>query len=128
MSTGAIVAIAIAAGVILLALGGGLANVRHRRRTAAEFQLSLENVNRDLAAARAQDKGWEPEALAATARQAFEADRPGATVLEQTLVAVIDRPGVEEDHAVFRFTTEAGESRVRMDRDAGGTWRLGRIE
>jgi hypothetical protein len=35
---------------------------------------------------------------------------------------------VEEDHAVFRFTTEAGESRVRMDRDAGGTWRLGRIE
>jgi hypothetical protein len=128
VSTAAIVVVAVVAGVILLAVGGSLANARHRRRTSAEFQLSLENVNRDLAAALAQDKGWDPEALAATARQAFEADRPGATVLEQTLVAVIDRPGMEEDHAVFRFTTEAGESRVRMDRDAGGTWRVGRIE
>jgi hypothetical protein len=124
VSTGAIIGIAVAGALVLLALGGALANARHRRRTVGEFQLSVEHVNRALAAAHAQDKGWEPEQLAAAARRAFEAERPGVTVLEQALVAVVDRPGVEEDQAVFRFTTEAGETRATMDRDAAGAWRL----
>jgi hypothetical protein len=128
VSTGAIVAVAVAAALILLALGGALANARHRRRTVGEFQLSVEHVNRALADAHAQDKGWEPGQLAAAARRAFEVERPGVTVLEQTLVAVLDLPGVEEDQAVFRFTTEAGETRATMDRDATGAWRLAGLE
>jgi hypothetical protein len=128
VSTGAIVAIAIAAALVLLAIGGALANARHHRRTAGEFRLSVEHVNRALAAAHAHDRGWEPEHLAAAARAAFEAERPGVTVLEQTLVAVVDLPGVEQDQAVFRFTTEAGQARATMGRDAAGAWRLLSLE
>jgi hypothetical protein len=128
VSTVAIVAVALVAVLILLAIGGAVVTARRRRRTAGEFQLSVEHVNRALADAHAQDKGWEPEHLAAVARQAFEAERPGVTVLEQMLVAVVDLPGVEEDQAVFRLVTEAGESRMTLDRDAAGAWRLARIE
>ena len=91
MSTGAIVAIAVAGALILLALGGALANARLRRRTVGEFQVSVDAVNRALAAAHAQDKGWEPEALADSARRVFEAERPGVTVIEQTLVALEEK-------------------------------------
>jgi hypothetical protein len=49
-------------------------------------------------------------------------------VVEQTLVAVIDRPGVEEDQAVFRVTSDAGETRVTLDRDVSGNWRLLSLE
>src|SRR5919197_931462 len=128
MSTGAIVAIAVAGALILLAVGGALANARLRRGTVGEFQVSVDAVNRALAAARAQDKGWEPEALAESARRVFEAERPGVAVIEQTLIAVVDRPGVEEDQAVFRFTTDAGETRLTLDRDVGGDWRLQSLE
>ena len=128
MSTGAIVAIAVAGALILLALGGALANARLRRRTAGEFQVSVDAVNRALAAAHAQDKGWEPAALADSARRVFEAERPGVTVVEQTLIAVIDRPGVDEDQAVFRFTSDAGETRLTLDRDVSGNWRLQSLE
>src|ERR671931_62012 len=124
MSTGAIVAIAVAGALILLAVGGALANARLRRRTAGEFQVSVDAVNRALAAAHAQDKGWDPAALADSARRVFEAERPGVTVVEQTLIAVIDRPGVDEDQAVFRFTSDAGETRLTLDRDVSGNWRL----
>lgn len=128
MSTGAIIAIAVAGGLVLLAIGGALANSRLRRRTAGEFQVSVDAVNRDLARARAQDKGWDADLLADAARRAFEAERPGVTVVEQTLVAVIDRPGVEEDQAVFRITSDAGETRVTLDRDVSGDWRLLSLE
>jgi hypothetical protein len=128
VSTVAIVAVALVAALILLAAGGAVVTARRRRRTAGEFQLSVEHVNRALAAAHAQDRGWEPEHLAAAAREAFAAERPGVTVLEQTLVAVVDLPGVEEDQAVFRLVTEAGESRLTLDRDAAGAWRLARLE
>ena len=128
MSTGSIVAIAIAGALLLLAIGGALANVRHRRRTVGEFQLSVEHLNRALADAHAQDRGWEPEHLATEARRAFEVERPGVSVLEQTLVAVVDLPGVEQDQAVFRFTIEAGETSLTMGRDATGAWRLVGLE
>jgi hypothetical protein len=128
MSTWEIVVVAAVGALVLLALGGAWANARLRRRTAGEFQVSVDAVNRDLAAAHAQDKGWDPAVLADAARRAFEAERPGVTVVEQTLVAVIDRPGVEEDQAVFRVTSDAGETRVTLDRDVSGNWRLLSLE
>jgi hypothetical protein len=128
MSTWEIIVLAVVGALVLLAIGGALANSRLRRRTAGEFQVSVDAVNRDLAAARAQDKGWDPEVLADAARRVFEAERPGVTVVEQTLVAVIDRPGVEEDQAVFRVTSDAGETRVTLDRDVSGNWRLLSLE
>jgi hypothetical protein len=128
MSTGGIIAVAVAGALVLLAIGGALANSRLRRRTAGEFQVSVDAVNRDLARAHAQDKGWDPRMLADAARRAFEAERPGVSVVEQTLVAVIDRPGVEEDQAVFRITSDAGETRVTLDRDVSGDWRVLSLE
>jgi hypothetical protein len=121
MSTLEIVVAVVVVVVILLAAGGMLANARLRRATASRFESSLDDVNRQLAAAHAEDKGWEPQALAATARQLFAEERPGPEVREQALVAVIDRPGTDEDKAVFRFVTGEGTDYLTMGR-RGGEW------
>ena len=41
---------------------------------------------------------------------------------ELALVQVIDRPGTDEDKAVFRVVSAAGESRLKLGRQAG-EWR-----
>jgi len=115
-----LIALAVFAGLlVLLAIGGAIANARRRRRTAGAFETSLEEVNQHLAAAHAQDKGWEPESLYAEARRIFEEGRPGEAVRDQALVQVLDRPGTDEDKAVFRFVTETGEERLTLGRRAG---------
>ena len=119
MSTLATVIVAVVAALALLALLGAVANARRRSARREEFQASLEEVNRALAAAHAEDKGWEPAALEASARRAFEAERPGATIQQQSLVQVIDRPGTDEDKAVFHFLTDEGEAYLTMGRAAG---------
>jgi hypothetical protein len=105
----------------LLALGGMLANARWRRRGEPRLGTSLDEVNRKLAAAHAQDKGWEPNALNAAARQAFAERRPGEEIRTEALIAVIDKPGTDEDQAVFRFVTDAGTWLLTLGRQ-GGQW------
>jgi hypothetical protein len=117
----------VVAALALLALLGAVANARRRSARREEFQASLEEVNRALAAAHAEDKGWEPAALEASARRAFEAERPGATITQQSLVQVIDRPGTDEDKAVFHFLTDEGEAYLTMGR-SGGEWAAEGIE
>lgn len=119
MSTLAIVALAVVALLVLLAVGGAIANARRRAAHREELERRVEHANRALAAAHAEDKGWEPTALEAAARRAFEAERPGAAIREQSLVQVIDRPGTEEDKAVFRFVTDDGEAELTLARSAG---------
>jgi hypothetical protein len=127
MSTVAIV-IVVAVGLLaLLAIGGILANARWRRASAGRFETSLDEVNRQLAAAHAQDKGWEPGALEEAARRAFTEQRPGTEIREQALVAVVDEPGVEQDKAVFRFVTEGGTAHLTLGRTADG-WVSERLE
>lgn len=121
MSTAAIVVLVVIAVLLLLALGGALSNYRRRRQPRAEFDASLAQVNQALAAAHAEDRGWEPSALHAAARRAFEAQRPGETIHEQSLVQVLDRPGTDEDKAVFRFRTDQGEVQLTLGR-SGGEW------
>jgi hypothetical protein len=121
VSTLDIVLIALAALIVALAIGGMLVNSRRRVAGAAGFETSLDEVNRQLAAAHAQDKGWEPGALNAAARRAFAAERAGDEIREEALVAVIDRPGTDQDHAVFRFVTDAGTFRLTLGR-TGGEW------
>lgn len=116
------IALAVLLGLIVaLAFGGSLAARLRHRRAAHAFAGSLDVADRALAAAHAQDKGWEPEALRATARRLFEAQRPGIAIREQALVQVIDEPGTEADKAVFRFVTDAGESQLTLGRH-GGEW------
>ena len=126
MSTLAIVVLAVVAVLLLLAVGGAIANARRRAAHREELERRLEEANRALAAAHAADKGWEPRALHEAARRAFEAERPGANIREQSLVQVLDRPGTDEDKAVFRFLTDDGEAELTLAR-SGGEWMAGTV-
>ena len=103
--------------VIVLAVGGAYARRRQLERTQGRFDTNLAEVNRDLAAAHAADRGWAREGLEAAARTAYAARRDGAEPAELTLVQIIDRPGTDEDKAVFAIGTE----RLTLGR-ANGDW------
>ena len=121
MSTVAIVAVVVVALLVLLALGGLIGNARWRRVRQADFETTIDEVNRQLAAAHAQDKGWEPHGLEQAAARAFADARPGEEVREQALVQVLDRPGTDQDKAVFRFVTGGGTAYLTLGR-SGGEW------
>jgi hypothetical protein len=118
MPTWAIIVLAVFGAFLLLALGGALAASLRNRRRSERFGSSVDQVDRALADARATDRGWEPGVLEAAARRAFEVERPGLEIHELTLVQVVDRPGTEEDKAVFRVV--AADVRVHLT--------LGRVE
>jgi hypothetical protein len=121
MPTWAIIVLAVLAACLLLALGGAMAVSRRTRRRTERFGQSLDVVDRSLADARATDRGWERGRLEAAARRAFEADRPGVEVVELTLIQVLDRPGTEEDKAVFRVVGEDVRVRLTLGR-VHGEW------
>jgi Sec-independent protein translocase protein TatA len=87
--------------LLLLAAGGIVARTRQLRRSQPAFEASLEQVNRDLAAAAAQDRGWDRATLEEAARRCYEAER-GSAPQDLVLIEVIDRPGTDADKAVFR--------------------------
>ena len=121
MSTLEVIIVAVVLLVILLAIGGMLVVARRRGGGEAGLDATRDEVDRQLAAAHAQDKGWEPSALNAAARRAFAEQRVADEVREESLIAVIDRPGTEEDRAVFRFVTDAGTFLLTLGRQ-GGHW------
>jgi hypothetical protein len=102
--------------VIVLAVGGIYARRRQLAATQDRFDANLAQVNRDLAAAHAQDRGWAREGLESAARAAYAAQR-GAEPSGLTLVQIIDRPGTDEDKAVFAV----GDERLTLGR-ADGEW------
>jgi hypothetical protein len=108
--------------VIILALGGAYARRRQLERTQGRFDTNLAQVNRDLAAAHAADRGWAREGLEAAARAAYAAQRDGAEPSELTLVQIIDLPGTDEDKAVFAI----GDERLTLGR-ANGEWVLQKL-
>ena len=103
--------------VIVLAVGGIYARRRQLERTQGRFDDHLAEVNRDLASAHAADRGWAREGLEAAAREAYAAQRDGAAPTDLTLVQIIDRPGTDEDKAVFAI----GDERLTLGR-ANGDW------
>jgi hypothetical protein len=103
--------------VIVLAVGGAIARRRQLARTQGRFDTNLAEVNRDLAAAHAADRGWAREGLEAAARAAYAAQRDGAEPDALTLVQIIDRPGTDDDKAVFAI----GGERLTLGR-ANGDW------
>ena len=86
--------------LLLLFVGGFLANARRRRAERARLHALTQEADQHLAAAHAADKGWERTGLEQAARQAF-LDRTGRAPTDLTLVQVVDRPGTDEDEAVF---------------------------
>ena len=117
ITLGAIVAV-----IVVLTLLGMLANSRAQARDRERLAAQIVSANRGLAAAHAEDRGWERETLEAAARAAYDAANPGTPATELALVQVIDLPGVDEDEAVFRVVSAAGESRLTLGR-SGGEWR-----
>jgi hypothetical protein len=112
--------------LLLLTLGGVAGAARRRRGREGSFGERLREANAALAHARAGDRGWERAGLETAARAAFASERPGVEVVELALVQVVDRPGVDEDQAVFRVLVPGAEHWLTLGR-SGGTWQLERL-
>jgi cell division protein FtsL len=107
--------------VVVILVAGGLVMTRRRARAQAErLHVDLEEANSALATAHAADKGWHRDRLEQAAREAF-AERSKASVRELQLVQVVDRPGTEEDQAVFRVITDHGSEYLHLNRH-GDAW------
>jgi len=106
--------------VVLLAVGGIVASGRRQRADDPALRAELEAANEALALARATDKGWERSLLEEAVRAAF-AQRSNAEIRDLQLVQVVDRPGTEDDQAVFRVVTDHGSEHLHLDRH-GDTW------
>ncbi len=119
MSTLATVLLVVLVLFLLLAAGGYLAMSRRTRGRDHELLEQLGRAERELAAAHAADKGWDPATLDAAARAAA-AERFGPVRALQ-LVQVIDKPGTDADQAVFRVQTADGEHAMTLGR-TGGIW------
>jgi hypothetical protein len=109
--------------VIVLAVGGAFARRRQLAATRGRFDANLAQVNQDLAAAHAEDRGWAREGLDAAARAAYAAQRDGAEPDSLTLVQIIDRPGTDEDKAVFRVAAAGRDEQLTLGR-RDGDWML----
>jgi hypothetical protein len=104
--------------LVVLFVGGLIANGRRRRTLHAQLQARIEAADAALAAARAEDKGWERATIEAAARAAV-APRE---IRELQLVQVVDRPGTDADQAVLRVVGADGrETTVTLGR-RGGAW------
>ena len=102
----------------VLIIGGAIARTRHLKRTRPAFERRLAKVDHDLAVAAATDRGWDRELLETTARR-VSVERYGAEPEELTLVEVIDKPGTEEDQAVFDVRTGGDRHRLVLGRRDG---------
>jgi hypothetical protein len=125
VQTWEIIVLAVVALIVLLAVGGAVARRRQLERSRGRFDENLAQVNRDLAAAHAEDNGWERSLLEDAARQAYASER-GSDPGELELTQVIDRPGTDDDHAVFRAGPDGRERLTLGRRD--GQWVLEAIE
>jgi hypothetical protein len=125
METWEIIVLVVVLVIIVLAVGGSIARRRQLERSQGRFDANLLQVNRDLAAAHAEDRGWERSLLEDAARHAYTAER-GSDPGELDLVQVIDRPGTDDDHAVFHCGPEARERLTLGRRD--GQWVLEALE
>lgn len=114
--------IIILAVLVVLAVGGFLARAMLTRRTEAQFRAKLEQANHDQAEAAAADKGWDRPTLEAAARQLY-ASKHGAEPSELLLTEVIDRPGTDEDLAVFRVQGDGRHETLTLGR-RDGDWML----
>ncbi|MBA2513416.1 MAG: hypothetical protein H0V26_03675 [Solirubrobacterales bacterium] len=124
MSTGLIIVLVVLVLIVMLAVGGSIAQRRRMDRNRPAFEAHLDQVNEDLALARAEDRGWERSTLEAAARDALARERPQeASQAELALVRIVDRPGTDEDKAIFRVDAGGKEGQLTLGRQ-GDAWIL----
>ncbi len=116
MDTLGIVLLVVLVVLLVLFAGGYVANARRLRAERARLHALTQEADRSLAVAHAEDKGWERTGLEQAARQAW-LDRTGRAPADLTLVQVVDRPGTQDDEAIFEAD---GERLVLGRRD--GAW------
>jgi hypothetical protein len=109
--------------LLILIVGGAIAARQRLARTRPAFEARLEKVNRELAEALAEDRGWEPDRLEAAARAAWAEQRPGEKPEAVTLYEVLDRPGKAEDKAIFRFRAGGRDHLLTLSR-SDDEWRF----
>src|SRR5687767_5980729 len=95
-----IVLLVLALLLVALFVGGYIANGRRRDNERTALHARVQQADQHLARAHAEDKGWERGGLESAARTAFR-DRHGREPERLHLVQVVDKPGIEEDEAVF---------------------------
>ena len=105
---------------VLFFVGGYVAS----RRRNEDWAQHVAEAEQALELAWAADKGWDPEVLHRSAREALGSHKPGFEYTDVHLVVVEDRPGVEEDKAQLVAVGQDGEARVVLARDADGGWRV----
>src|SRR3954462_6771436 len=108
--------------LIVLAAGGILARSQQLKRSRPAFERNLAEVEHDLVAAAAADRGWNREHLEAAARR-IGSEHLGAEPEELTLVEVLDLPGTDEDQAVFDVRAAGKRHRLVLGR-RDGDWVL----
>ena len=108
--------------LVVLPVGGFFARRMLTQRTEAQFRRQLEKANHDQAEAAAADKGWDRPTLEAAARRLY-AEQRGAEPAELLLTEVIDRPGTDEDYAVFHAEGEGRRETLTLGR-RDGDWML----
>ena len=102
----------------VLAVGGFFARRALTRRTETQFRARLEQANHDLAEAAAADRGWDRATLESAARRIY-AEQRGADPAELLLTEVLDRPGTDEDLAVFHVEGEGRRETLTLGRRDG---------
>ena len=78
MDTWEIVLLVVVGVLVLLFVGGLAGNARMRARGEASLDEKIAAADHALAAARAEDRGWDPALLEAAARAAFAARHPAS--------------------------------------------------
>ena len=111
-----VVVIVLAVLLVALFIGGYVANARRTEREEPALRARVQQADQHLARAHAEDKGWERSGLESAARAAYS-ERHGREPQALHLVQVVDKPGIEEDEAVF----QADGERIVLGRE-GDAW------
>jgi hypothetical protein len=107
--------------MLLLAVGGAIATTRRTEASSDDLRAQLRAADQALAAAHAEDKGWERAHLEEAARDAYVATFGAAEIRGLHLVQVVDNPGTDADQAVFRVVTDGAEHTLVLGR-RDGAW------
>jgi type II secretory pathway pseudopilin PulG len=118
VSTVGIVILVVIAVLLLLAVGGYIAQARRQPQLAESLRGRIEAADAALAAARAEDRGWERATMESAARAAV-APRE-VTALH--LIQVVDQPGTDADEAVFRAEHPDGDATTVILGRRAGEW------